>query len=164
MPQIAQIGEIYASQLFWLTITFGLVFLTIGLGMLPKVQSTVDARDKRIAADLAAAEAARESADALEEKHRQAMEQARADSARAVAEAKAEAGRLSEQRLAEAMTALDSRIADSQQKIGQAREAALAELQSVAAEATQEMVERIAGLQVDRDAAAEAVRRELVHG
>ena len=34
MPQIAQLGEVYASQLFWLAIFFGAIFVVIGLGML----------------------------------------------------------------------------------------------------------------------------------
>ena len=65
MPQIAQIGEIYASQFLWLAIFFGAIFVVIGLGMLPKIQSTVDARDARIAADLEVARTAREAADSL---------------------------------------------------------------------------------------------------
>ena len=60
MPQFDQIGEIYASQLFWLAIFFGAIFVVIGLGMLPKIQSTVDARDAKIAADLEAARGARQ--------------------------------------------------------------------------------------------------------
>ena len=64
MPQISQIGEIYASQLFWLLIFFGAILVVIGYGMLPKIQSTVDARDAKIAADLKAAEGARADADA----------------------------------------------------------------------------------------------------
>ena len=73
MPQIAQIGEIYASQLFWLAIFFGAIFVVIGLGMLPKIQSTVDARDATIAADLEAARGARQAADSLEEGYRAEM-------------------------------------------------------------------------------------------
>ena len=63
MPQIDQISEIFASQLFWLFITFGLVYLIIGRGMLPKISATVDARDKKISDDLEAADRARAAAD-----------------------------------------------------------------------------------------------------
>jgi hypothetical protein len=52
MPQIAQILETYASQFFWLMIVFGLVYFTIGHGMLPKVEATMDARNRKIADDL----------------------------------------------------------------------------------------------------------------
>jgi len=55
MPQIAQIVDTYASQIFWLLIVFGLIYFGIGRSMLPKIESTVEARDARIASDLAAA-------------------------------------------------------------------------------------------------------------
>ena len=45
MPQIDQIADVYASQLFWLVIFFGAIFVVVGLGMLPKIQATIDARD-----------------------------------------------------------------------------------------------------------------------
>ena len=57
MPQLDQIPEFFASQLFWLIITFGLIYLVIGRGMLPKISATVEARDDRISDDLAAAKA-----------------------------------------------------------------------------------------------------------
>ena len=64
MPQIAQLSETFASQIFWVLLFFGLVFFVIGKGMVPKVMATVDARDASVAADLKAAEAARAEADA----------------------------------------------------------------------------------------------------
>ena len=86
MPQIAQISEIFASQLFWLTISFGLIFVIVGLGMVPKIQGTVDARDARIAADLATAASARETADRLEAEHRAALDKSRTEAAAVAAE------------------------------------------------------------------------------
>ena len=65
MPQIAQILETYASQFFWLLIVFGLIYFTIGQGMLPKIEANMEARDRKIADDLAAAERARAEADNL---------------------------------------------------------------------------------------------------
>ena len=45
MPQIEQIADTYASQIFWTLLAFGFVFFVVGLGMLPRVLSTVDQRD-----------------------------------------------------------------------------------------------------------------------
>ena len=45
MPQINQLSEIFFSQLFWLLVVFGIIYFGIGRGMVPKIQSTVDARD-----------------------------------------------------------------------------------------------------------------------
>ena len=44
MPQISQIAATYASQIFWLLITFGILYFGIGKMMVPKVMATVDAR------------------------------------------------------------------------------------------------------------------------
>jgi F-type H+-transporting ATPase subunit b len=164
MPQIAQIGEIFASQLFWLAIVFGLIFFVVGLGMMPKIQATVDARNERIAADLAEAQKARENADALEQGYRDRMDQARAEAARVAAEAKAQSARATEARVNEADAAIGTRVEAAQARIAEVRASAMAEIEAVAATATQEIVQRVAGLQIDETAARSAVARELSHG
>ena len=164
MPQIGQIGEIYASQLFWLAIFFGAIFVVIGLGMLPKIQSTVDARDAKIAADLEAARDARHAADSLEEGYRAEMDKSRAEAARLAAEAKASAAKATEQSVATADEAIGERLDAAMVRIGEARTAALAEIETVAAEATEQLVSRVAGLKVDPATARSAVAKELVNG
>ena len=164
MPQIAQIGEIYASQLFWLLVFFGAILVVIGYGMLPKIQSTVDARDAKIAADLKAAEGAREHADALEEAYRAEMDKSRAEATKLAAEAKAEAAKATEQAVAKADKAIAAKIDKATAKIAEARAAALAEIETVAADATQQMVNRVAGLSVDGGTARAAVVKELTNG
>ena len=105
MPQIAQIDATFASQLFWLIVTFGIIYLVIGRGMLPKIGATVDARDKRISDDLA--EAAR---------------------------------------------------------IRAASEAAMADIETVAAEAARDMVARLSGTTTTQAQAAKAVKAALANG
>ena len=93
MPQITQLPLIIFSQLFWLAIVFGIVFFGIGRGMLPKIQSTVDLREKKIADDLERAQAARTEADEKEAAWRSRMDAARAEAARLGQEAKNESAR-----------------------------------------------------------------------
>jgi F-type H+-transporting ATPase subunit b len=164
VPQIAQISEIFASQLFWLTITFGFIFLVVGLGMVPKIQGTVDARDARIAADLATAASARETADKLEADHKAALEKSRAEAAKVAADAKAEAAQATEARVKAADTAAQAKVEEAMRRIGEARSSAQAEIESVAADAAIAMVGRVAGLNVDEGTARAAVQQELVRG
>jgi F-type H+-transporting ATPase subunit b len=49
-------------------------------------------------------------------------------------------------------------------RIAEARTAALAEIESVAAEATEQLVTRVAGLAIDPAAARAAVAKELANG
>ena len=161
MPQLEQIAATYGSQLFWLLLTFGLIYLVVGRGMLPKIEATVDARDARIAGDLAAAEDARRSADATEEAYRLRMDAGRVEAARLAAEAKAASARATEARVAEADRGIDAVTADAEARLAAARTAALAEVEGVAAGAAQDLVAKLSGVSVGRSEASRAVRTAL---
>ncbi|MCR2834589.1 F0F1 ATP synthase subunit B family protein [Parerythrobacter lacustris] len=161
MPQIAQLAETYASQIFWLLIFFGFTFFVVGRGMVPKVLATVGQRDQQIADDLAAAQAARDKADAEEAAWRVRENENRAAAQALVAEAKAEAARKSEKTIAATQKRLDTRLADAEQRIAAARAEAMTEVEGVAAEAAQDIVARVAGVKVTKPAAAKAVKEAL---
>jgi F-type H+-transporting ATPase subunit b len=163
MPQIAQLSDTIASQIFWVLIFFGFIFFIIGRGMVPKVMQTVEARDKQIAGDLAAAEAARKAADAEEEAWRAQANQQRAEAQALIAKAKADAAKAGENRLAGANTVIDKRLAEADERIAQARTGALGEIETVASEAAGDIVARLAGITVDQ-AAARAAVKEALHG
>jgi F-type H+-transporting ATPase subunit b len=164
MPQIDQISEIFASQLFWLVVTFGLVYLVIGLGMFPKIEATVDARDKQIAGDLAAAEAARAAAEEIEEANRARAEANRAEALKVTQAAKDAAAREAEQKVKAADAQTETKVAAAETRIREATTAAMGDIENVAAEAAQEMVARLTGKAVSRDQADNAVKAALANG
>ena len=161
MPQIAQLAATYSSQIFWLLLTFGFVFFVIGLGMVPKIQSTVDARDAKIAEDLARAKAAFARADELEEEHRARENEARTAAQGVVADAKAKAAKDTEKQIATADKKVAAKIAEAEEAVRAASAAALAEIEGVAAEAAQDMVAKISGGKVTAAAAKKAVKAAL---
>ena len=163
MPQLAQLPEIFWSQLFWLAVVFGLTFFVIGLGMVPKIQSTVDLREKQISNDLERAQAARVAADRTEEAWRARMDSARADAAQIAQQARQESARDTEARVREAADKINLKVDAAQTKIREAAAAARSEIEAVAADATREMVQRLTGLTVDSGMAAAAVKAEM-HG
>lgn len=161
MPQIAQIAATYASQFFWLFLTFGLIYVVVGRGMLPKISATIDARDARIAEDLAAAEDARRSADAAEEANRVSADAGRVEAARVAAAAKAASARTTETRVAEADLGIAGRTQEAERRLATARTSALSEVEGVAAAAAQELVAKLSGVTVGRSEAGRAVRLAL---
>jgi F-type H+-transporting ATPase subunit b len=161
MPQITQLPYIFASQLFWLAIVFGTIFFVIGRGMLPKIQSAVDAREKKIAEDLERAQAARAGADETEAAWRARMDAARAEAARLAQEAKQESARETDAKVKAAADKIGLKVESAEVKIREALESVRAEIEAVAAVATQEMVARLTGIKVDRTEAAQAVKAEL---
>ncbi|WP_440979275.1 ATPase [Sphingomonas pseudosanguinis] len=164
MPQIAQISATYASQIFWLLITFGLLYFVVGRGMVPKIQATVDAREGRIAGDLAAAEAARAEADRVEAAWRAEMDAARVAAMTETNAAKARATHAFEAQVKAADADLTERLGHHDLAIANAKAEAMANLQSVAAEAARDLVAKLSGAQVGEDAAADAVRKVSAHG
>ena len=164
MPQIDQISEIFASQLFWLVLTFGIIYLVIGRGMLPKIEATVDARDKQIAGDLAAAEAARRTAEEIDETNRARAEANRAEALKVTQAAKDSAAREAEQKVKAADVQGETKVAAAEARIREATEAAMGDIETVAAEAAQEMVARLTGKTVSRDQADNAVKAALANG
>ena len=166
MPQIAQLTAdnwYLASQLFWLLVVFAGIYVVIGRAMLPKIEATVDARDRKVADDLAAAKAAHAAADGLEESYRQQSDASRAAAQKAVAEAKEKAARDAEKRLAKIDAELADKMAAAEADVSAARTSAMAEIESVAAEAAGDLVARLSGVKVAASDAKAAVKA-VIHG
>ena len=162
MPQITQLAEVFASQLFWLAIFFGLIFFVVARGMLPKIRSTVDTRDAQVAEDLEKAKAARSGAEETEAALRTRMDSARLDAARVAQEAKQASARETEARIKDALAEIDAKVEAARLRIRSSVEAARAEMEAVAAEAAQQMVEQLTGIKIDKKDASKAVGDELV--
>ena len=158
MPQLNQLALVAYSQFFWLAVVLGLIYFVIGKGMLPKIQSTGDARDKSIADDLAAADAARSQADAVEEAYRQRMDASRAESAKLTAKAKADSAVSTEKKLDEIDASLDAQLVKAQGRIQSARGTAVKDIEGVAAELAKHIAAKVAKLDVSLADSAKAVK------
>tara|TARA_R110000772_G_scaffold178298_3_gene289715 strand:- start:2864 stop:3358 length:495 start_codon:yes stop_codon:yes gene_type:complete len=163
MPQIDQIAATYASQIFWLLLTFGFTFFVIGLGMFPKIQGTVDARDKRIADDLEAARAANVTADELEESYRVKMENDRSEAQAIIESSRAKANAAAEKRKNKANADIAAKVAAAEADIKARAGEALKEIEGVSAEVAQDMVAKISGAKVTKAAALKETKAALKH-
>ncbi|MES1975087.1 MAG: ATPase [Pseudomonadota bacterium] len=164
MPQLSQIGEIYASQLFWLAIVFALIYFGIGKAMVPKIERTIDDRNGKIGGDLAAAEAARAAAQASEQEYQSGLESARAQALRAVSDAKAKATTTSETMVKAGDAAMAEQLVSATARIGDAKAQALAEIETATVDAVQDIVAKLSGVPVDRAGVEQQVKAELAHG
>jgi F-type H+-transporting ATPase subunit b len=129
--------------------------------MVPKIRSTVDAREQRIAGDLEAAQAARAKADDTELAWRERMDVARAEAFRIAQEARQESAKATEAKVKKAADKIGLKADGASAKTREAIEAARAEIEAVAAEASQEMVKRLTGITIDKKEAESAVKAEL---
>jgi F-type H+-transporting ATPase subunit b len=151
----------FPSQIFWLAITFTVLYLIMSKVALPRIGEVLEARADRIGGDLDRASSLKAEADRI----RAAYEKALADS-RTKAQ---DVGRVAEASLAQEnavrQSALNAdlavRLRDAEARIAAAKGAAMANLAGVAAETAALAVERVAGVKVDPAEAAGAAQAAL---
>lgn len=163
MPQIEQLPQIFFSQLFWLLVVFGTIYFVIGRGMVPKIRGVVEDRDRKIADDLAAAQRAREEAEAAEAAWRERIEASRGEALKLAGEAKQAAAREVEEKLRSIDAQIQARTAEAEARIREAADKARRELEPVAAEAAGALVAKLTGKPV-APAEAEQTVKAVLHG
>jgi len=163
MPQIDQLDAIFASQLFWLLLVFGIIYFGIGRGMVPKIQGVVEDRDRKIAEDLAAAQKAQDEAEETESAYRERIEASRSEAMKVAQAAKQKAALATEKRLRTIDEQIGAKTAEAEQRIRASAAAARRELEPVAAEAAAELVAKLTGRKVDPSETQTAVKAAL-HG
>ena len=163
MPQIAQLSLVYGSQWFWLLITLGTIYFLVGHGIVPKVEKTVDDRNQQIEKDLAAADAARTEADAVEAAYRERMDASRGEASKLTLAAKEKGALATEERLAKANAESDSRLAAAVERIRASKAKAMSEIEATSADLVNEIVAKVAGISPGREAATKALK-DVAHG
>ena len=161
MPQITQLPIIFWSQLFWLALVFGTLFFVIGRGMVPKIRGVVEQRDSKISADLEAAQRAREEAEKTESAYRERMDASRSEAMKLATAAKQAGAREAEERVKAIDEQVGGKIADAEGRIRQSVEAAMQDIDSVAAQVTQDLVAKLTGQPVSDEDARQAVKAVL---
>jgi len=161
MPQITQLPIIFSSQLFWLLVTFGFVFFVIAKGMVPKIQGVVEQRDAKIARDLEEAQRARDEAEKTESAYRERMDASRAEAMKLATAAKQAGALEAEERVKAIDEQVGGKLAEAEARIRSSVETAMRDLDSVAAEATRELVAKLTGKDVPEAEAKQAVKAVL---
>jgi F-type H+-transporting ATPase subunit b len=155
MPQLD--ASTYASQIFWLIVTFLLLFWLLRTKALPRVGEILEARQDRVAADLDRATKLREEAEAALVRYQQVVADAQAKAGTQIRETRERLIAESSSRQAELDAELAVKVADAEQRIAKTREAALADLHTVAIEVAQAATARLIGREIPRETARTAL-------
>ena len=157
MPQLDFSNPLTIAQVVWMAIIFGALYYILARYTLPQVAEVVDGRANRIAADLDSARAAKAQSDAAIAEVNSAGQRANAEAqaaiAGAVAQAKAEAA--AQSRAADER--LSHQLAEAEQRITEARHAAMGALREVARDTAGTLVARLTGHTPDPAAVEGAV-------
>jgi len=161
MPQLDFANPLTIAQVVWLAIVFVVLYVLLSQWALPQVADVLEVRAKAIASDLDAARQAKTEADQavaeLTRATREAHAGAQAEIQKAVDEAKAAA----EAQSATLNARLNAQIAEAEQRIAQARAAAMGALEQVASTTAFDVVARLGAGSVPENLIRQAVAAEL---
>ena len=159
LPQLD--AATFPSQIFWLIVAFGALYWLLSRKALPRVGEILQARQERLTADLDRAAALRGEAEAALQRHETMLAEAHATAAAAI---KATQDRLiaeASKRQVELDGELNAKLVEAEARIKSAKDAALAQIEDVAAEAATAAVKRLSGIEVTSEDAQATVARIL---
>ena len=151
----------FPSQIFWLGVTFLVLYAIMSKVALPRIGEVLEARANRIGSDLDRASALKAEADQTRAAYEKALAESRAKAQDVGRSTEAALAKDSAERQAALGNELTGRIRDAEARIAAAKAAAMANLAGVAADTAALAVDRIAGVKVDPAEAASAARAAL---
>jgi F-type H+-transporting ATPase subunit b len=137
--------ETFVSQLLWLALIFITLYLLMSRIALPRVESIFSARRQRIESDVAEAQRFKEESDAAIAAYEKALADARSRAQTLANETREKYAAEAEARRKDLDATLANRIAEAEKVIDAQRTAAMADVQTIAAEAAATIVERLIG-------------------
>ncbi len=161
MPQFDP--NTFSPQLFWLLVTFAVLFVAMWRHALPRISGILEARQQRIGSDLEKAAALKVETEQVAAEYEKALAEARDKAAAAIKQAGAEMAAEAAKRLESFGKELATRTGEAEQRIADARDAALGNIKTVAEEAAGAATAKLIGVELPpeqlRDAVEDAMRR-----
>lgn len=159
MPQLNAAD--WAPQLIWLAITFIGLYLVMARVALPRIGAVIEQRRDRIAHDLDNAARLKEQGERAVAAYEAALAEARAKANGIAQETRNKLNAETERQRAALEATLAAKTAEAEKTIGRTKDAAMAQVKDVAAEAAEAIVEKLVGGSVPKARVAEAVAKAL---
>lgn len=147
----------FASQIFWLIVSFGVLYYLMARVALPRIAEVLEERSERIANDLEKAQALRKESDAVIAAYEDALAKARADAGAVIAATKAELADLTAAREAAFADRIAQKTAESEARIGAVRAEMTEQVKIIAGGTAGDITRQLAGLEVSPNAVSAAV-------
>ncbi len=147
----------FPSQLFWLAIFFGALYLLMSRLVLPKLGAIIAARKGQIDGDLARAQALKDETEAAIAYYEKSLSDAKGKATDIARDTRAKVTSEIDDEQAKLDGALNSKIKDAEAKIAKAKAKAMESVHDIAADTASDIVSQLTGSKVLKTAAAKAV-------
>lgn len=147
----------FATQIFWLAVTFIALYLLMSRVALPRVRDVLEERERRITDDLEKAQRLKDEAEAVLAEYEKALADARASAQALFAQAAEQANAEAAKRQQEMSQKLAKQLETAESRVQAAKAEALDNIRQVATDVARDAAARLIGGDVGEDDAAKAV-------
>ncbi len=151
----------FPSQLFWLVITFVLLYALMAKWALPRVGKVIDNRQKLIEGDIAEANRLKQQSDQAVAAYEKALAEARARAQAIANETREKQAAAADATRKTLEGELNVKLAEAEKSIAATKQAAMADVRGIAEDAARAIVERLIGSAPSEKAVADAVTDAL---
>ncbi|NKD78000.1 F0F1 ATP synthase subunit B' [Haematospirillum sp. H1815] len=160
MPQFDP--STFASQLFWLAVTFMLLYVLVSRYAIPRLGEIMEQRQRTVEDDLDRAKQLKAETETSIRAYEKALADARSKAQDLLRQAQEEVTRQAEIRNREVSVRLAAQIRDGEDRIAKARDAALVSVRDLASVVASDAAAKLSGVAFDaervRSAVADAVK------
>ena len=161
MPQLD--FSVFPSQLFWLTINFGLMLFIMSKFIIPKTAEMINLRKEKIEGDIQKAEEIKQKVEATIQRYNEALKDANSKANISLQKTKDELNETINRRQSDLMIKLNAEIEAGENKIANSKARALQKIEDVAVDLAVDVLGKLgfSGIKVkDAKNALESIKKE----
>ncbi len=147
MPQLNP--EFWISQIFWLTLTFGILYIVLSKIILPKISSNLELRKSQIQENIEAAEKQRESSESKLKEYDDTILKTKLKAKNIFKDAREKALKNINSKKETLDKQIDEEIKKAEQEINVLKKSAPEKINKIAIETSSELVKKLIGAEVN---------------
>ena len=147
MPQLDP--EFWFSQIFWLIITFGILYLVLSKFILPKISDNLESRKSQILENIEAAEKQREDSDAKLKEYDEIISKSKLEANSIFNQAREKAIKDISAKRQVLDKQIDKEIAEAEKEIDVLKKSAPNKINKIAIETSSELLQKLIGAEVN---------------
>ena len=147
MPQLNP--EFWVSQIFWLTLTFGVLYVVLSKLILPKISNNLESRKSQILENIEAAEKQREDSEAKLEEYEEIISKSKLEAKNIFSQSREKVLKDIGAKREVLDKQIDEEISKAEQEINNLRESAPDKINMIAIETSSELIQKLIGAEVN---------------
>jgi F-type H+-transporting ATPase subunit b len=147
MPQLNP--EFWISQIFWLTLTFGILYLVLSKLILPKISANLETRKSQILENIEAAEKQREDSEMKLKEYEEIISKSKLEAKTIFNQARERALKDINAKKEVLESQIDEEISKAEEEIKTLRNSAPDKINKIAIETSSELIQKLIGAEVN---------------